>query len=174
MDQGRPLRRPVSLMSPEEISKLPYRACVGVMLANAAGQVFVGQRIDTEVAAWQMPQGGIDPGETPRDAALRELWEETGVTADLVTVEAETRDWITYDLPPDLVPKVWKGRFRGQKQRWFLMRFHGQDDQIRIETGHPEFSEWRWLNPAELADAIVPFKRAVYAAVIAEFAEHLR
>ena len=160
-------------MTPEDIQKLPYRTCVGVMLVNQDGQVFVGQRIDTKAAAWQMPQGGIDPGEAPRDAALRELWEETGVAADLVTVEAETRDWLTYDLPHDLVPNIWNGRFRGQKQLWFLMRFHGRDDQIRIETDHPEFSEWHWLPPSELAPSIVPFKRQIYEAVLREFGDRL-
>ena len=160
-------------MSPEEIDKLPYRPCVGVMLANAAGQVFVGQRIDNDVAAWQMPQGGIDKGEAPQAAALRELWEETGVTADLVVVEAETSGWIPYDLPHDIVPRIWKGRFRGQEQKWFLLRFHGRDDQVNIATAHPEFSEWRWLAPSELVANIVPFKRAVYESVLAEFGRHL-
>ena len=161
-------------MAPEDIQKLPYRPCVGVMLVNAANKVFVGQRIDTSAAAWQMPQGGVDPGEHPRTAALRELWEEAGVPAELVSIEAESAGWITYDLPPDLVPKVWKGRFRGQQQRWFLMRFLGKDDQIRIDTEHPEFSEWRWLDPEKLVTSIVPFKRQVYAAVLREFARHLR
>ena len=156
-------------MTPEEIEKLPYRPCVGVMLVNADGQVFVGQRIDSEVAAWQMPQGGVDDGEEPRDAALRELWEETGVVADLVTVEAETQGWVTYDLPHELVPKLWKARYRGQKQKWFLLRFHGSDADIDIATEHQEFSEWRWLPPDELPEAIVPFKRTVYENVLSEF-----
>ncbi len=120
-----------------------------------------------------MPQGGIDPGETPRQAALRELWEETGVDAELVKVEAETDDWVTYDLPHELVPKIWHGRYKGQKQRWFLMRFLGRDDQIRIDTDHPEFSEWRWLDAADLVAGIVPFKQQVYASVVKEFADHL-
>jgi putative (di)nucleoside polyphosphate hydrolase len=156
-------------MTPEEIEKLPYRPCVGVMLANPAGEVFVGQRIDHYEDAWQMPQGGVDPGENPRDAALRELWEETGVTADKVTVEAETAGWLPYELPHHLVPKLWKGRFRGQEQKWFLMRFHGVDADVNIATEHPEFARWRWIARDQLIDTIVPFKRAVYEAVIAEF-----
>lgn len=160
-------------MMPEEIAKLPYRPCVGVMLMNGKGHVFVGQRIDNDTAAWQMPQGGIDAGEDPRDAALRELWEETGVAADLVTVAAETDDWIPYDLPHDIVPRIWKGKYRGQKQKWFLLRFKGTDDQVNIATDHPEFSEWQWLPPSELVANIVPFKRAVYERVLAAFAPHL-
>lgn len=160
-------------MSPEDIAKLPYRPCVGVMLVNADGHVFVGQRKDNETAAWQMPQGGVDDGEDPRDAALRELWEETGVTADLVTVEGETAGWLPYDLPHDIVPRIWKGRYKGQEQKWFLLRFHGRDDQVNIETEHPEFSEWRWLPPSELVDNIVPFKRHVYQAVLDELGAHL-
>ncbi|MBU3259134.1 RNA pyrophosphohydrolase [Roseovarius sp. PS-C2] len=160
-------------MTPEDIAKLPYRPCVGVMLANAEGRVFVGQRIDQDITAWQMPQGGIDPGEAPRDAALRELWEETGVPADLVTVETETEGWIPYELPHDIVPRIWKGRYKGQEQKWFLLRFHGQDSDVNIETEHPEFSEWRWLDPAELIANIVPFKRTVYERVMAEFGDRL-
>lgn len=160
-------------MTPEDIAKLPYRPCVGVMLANAEGRVFVGQRIDQDITAWQMPQGGIDPGESPRDAALRELWEETGVPTDLVTVETETEGWIPYELPHDIVPRIWKGRYKGQEQKWFLLRFHGRDSDVNIETEHPEFSEWRWLDPAELIANIVPFKRTVYERVMAEFGDRL-
>ncbi len=160
-------------MTPEDITALPYRPCVGVMLLNSDGRIFAGQRIDSPVAAWQMPQGGIDEGEEPRTAALRELWEETGITADLVEVLDETPGWIPYDLPEDLVGKVWGGRFKGQKQRWFLMRFLGQDAQIAINTAHPEFSEWCWLTPEALLDSIVPFKRQTYAQVIAHFRQHL-
>ena len=160
-------------MTPQDIAKLPYRPCVGVMLANADGRVFVGQRIDQDATAWQMPQGGIDPGEAPRDAALRELWEETGVSADLVTVEAETSGWIPYELPHDLVPRIWKGRYKGQEQKWFLLRFHGQDSDVNIATEHPEFSQWQWLDPDQLIANIVPFKRAVYEQVMAEFGNRL-
>jgi len=160
---------PPTAMTPEEIARLPYRRCVGVMLANPSGEVFVGQRIDNDAPAWQMPQGGIDSGESVHAAALRELWEETGVTPDKVRIEAETADWLHYDLPHDLVPRIWKGRYRGQSQKWVLMRFLGRDADVNIATDHPEFSEWRWLPPADLPAHIVPFKRAVYDAVLAEF-----
>ena len=160
-------------MTPADITLLPYRPCVGIMLANPSGKVFVGQRIDTPGDAWQMPQGGVDRGENPRDAALRELWEETGVTADLVSVEAEYPGWLPYDLPHDIVPRIWNGRYRGQKQRWFLMRFHGADDQVIIETEHPEFSRWTWLDPRDLVEKIVPFKRDIYRQVVAEFGDRL-
>ncbi len=160
-------------MTPEDLAKLPYRKNVGVMLVNAEGGVFVGQRVDSLEPAWQMPQGGIDKGEDAREAALRELEEETGVSPDLVTIEAETDGWIAYDLPLEIASRIWKGRFRGQKQKWYLMRFHGRDDQINIVVDHQEFSEWRWLPAGELVDNIVPFKREVYEQVVAAFADHL-
>ena len=154
-------------------AKLPYRPCVGVMLLNRENQVFVGQRFDSEVAAWQMPQGGIDEDEDWSEAAFRELWEETGITRDLVEFVAATEEWLRYDLPEHLVGKVWKGRYRGQEQKWVLFRFLGRDDQVRIDTRHPEFSEWRWLPAGEMVANIVPFKRSVYERVLSEFAEHL-
>ncbi len=160
-------------MTPEEIAALPYRRNVGVMLVNAAGHVFVGQRLDSEVPAWQMPQGGIDKGEAPQEAALRELEEEIGVSPSLVTVEAETEGWLSYDLPHDIVPRIWKGRYKGQEQKWYLLRFHGEDAQVNIQTEHPEFSEWCWLPADEVLGQIVPFKRPVYEQVIAAFRENL-
>ena len=156
-------------MSEAEIQALPYRPCVGIMLLNPAGLVFAGQRLDNPEPAWQMPQGGIDKGEKPKDAALRELWEETGVTADLVEKIAKTEDWLTYDLPDELIGKVWGGKYRGQQQRWFLFRFLGTDDQVRIETDHPEFDRWQWSRADEMLASIVPFKRAVYDQVVKEF-----
>ena len=152
---------------------LPYRPCAGIMLVNREGRVFVGQRIDTTLEAWQMPQGGIDPGEDAETAARRELWEETGVTPDLVELVAAAPGEFVYDLPPALIGKVWKGRYRGQRQRWFLFRFMGRDDQIDLRTPHPEFRAWRWAEAGELPGIAVPFKRQLYADVSAAFAPHL-
>jgi len=160
-------------MTPQEIASLPYRPCVGVMLLNAAGEVFAGQRKDRDRDAWQKPQGGVDKGEDPAQAAFRELLEETGITDDLVELVAESAGWLRYDLPHDLVPHIWKGRFRGQEQKWFLMRFLGTDEQDDIATEHAEFSAWRWLPVAELVTGIVPFKRGVYEAAIEEFGDYL-
>ncbi len=161
-------------LTADQIAALPYRRCVGVVLANSAGRVFAGQRIDNPGPAWQMPQGGIDAGEKPRQAALRELHEETGVLPEAVRIEARTKGWLSYDLPAELVPRIWKGRYRGQEQRWFLMRFLGDDALVNIETEHPEFSRWAWMSPDELIGQIVPFKRDIYRAVFAEFSDKLR
>jgi putative (di)nucleoside polyphosphate hydrolase len=152
-----------------EPADLPYRPCVGVTLINRDGLIFAGRRIDSAAPAWQMPQGGIDAGERPRDAALRELREETGVRPERVEVLGKTPGWLTYDLPPELLGRVWGGRYRGQKQKWFLMRFLGEDSEIDIAREHPEFSEWRWIGADEMVAAIVPFKRAIYAQVVAHF-----
>jgi putative (di)nucleoside polyphosphate hydrolase len=150
---------------------LPYRPCAGFMLVNREGLVFVGQRIDPSAHGfWQMPQGGIDPGEDIREAALRELEEETGVAAHLVEVIAPASQPLLYDLPPELLGKVWKGRYRGQQQHWFLGRFLGEDADIDLEAHDPpEFNAWRWIAPGLLPEVIVPFKRDVYEAVLAEF-----
>ena len=152
---------------------LPYRPCAGVMLLNRDGQVFVGQRLDSTLEAWQMPQGGIDQGEAPLDAAIRELREETGVSADKVRLIAESPDELFYDLPDDMIGKIWKGKWRGQRQRWFLFAFEGTDTDIDIQTPEPEFRAWRWSDPADLPTMIVPFKKALYEQVLAGFAPHL-
>lgn len=146
---------------------LPYRLGVGMMILNERNQIFVGKRIDAKMEAWQMPQGGIDIGETPSRAALREMEEETGSSKGAII--AESKNWYSYDLPKFLIPKLWSGSYRGQKQRWFLIRFTGSDSDINIKTAHPEFEDWRWVDLEEMLDIIIPFKRKLYEAVIAEF-----
>jgi putative (di)nucleoside polyphosphate hydrolase len=146
---------------------LPYRPCVGVMLLNSDGLVFVGRRIDQTVEGWQMPQGGIDDGETPRQAALRELEEETGTSK--ATYIAEMDEWLTYDLPPHLLGVALHGKYRGQRQKWIAMRFTGKDSDINVNTEEPEFAEWKWLAMEALPRLIVPFKRDTYARVIEAF-----
>lgn len=152
---------------------LPYRPAVGVMLLNADNKVFVGQRLDSKLEAWQMPQGGLDPGEDPQEGALRELEEETGIARGLVKIVARSSRQFDYDLPEDLQGRLWGGNYRGQRQTWFLCRFLGRDEDVRIETADPEFRAWKWADPHELPAMIVPFKRELYRAVLAEFAEHL-
>ena len=160
-----------------DLHKLPYRPCVGVMLVNGEGRVFVGRRIDqvnSEVGQegnfWQMPQGGIDKGEELHDAAYRELFEETGVGRGHAEVVAQTTEELLYDLPDHLIGKMWKGKYRGQRQHWLLMRFTGQDADINLAAHDPaEFCDWRWAEPETLPELIVPFKKAVYEAVLAEF-----
>jgi putative (di)nucleoside polyphosphate hydrolase len=151
-------------------NSLPYRPCVGIMLVNREGRVFVGQRIDSkEGDAWQMPQGGIDPGEAAEEAAVRELGEETGVRPEHIQILAHTKDELFYDLPDELAGRIWGGKYRGQRQVWFLARFLGADSDIDIATKHPEFDKWRWVEPDALVDLIVPFKKKIYRAVVAEF-----
>ena len=125
-------------------SKLPYRSNVGIMMVNKTGYIFVGQRLDNNQNAWQMPQGGIEAGEDPETAAYRELLEETGVNQQNVRFLASSSRWLSYDLPEDLIPTLWNGKFRGQKQKWFLFKFLGKDGDINIATEHPEFSKWKW------------------------------
>jgi putative (di)nucleoside polyphosphate hydrolase len=149
------------------IDRLPYRPGVGIMLLNAAGEVLVAQRVDMPSEAWQMPQGGIDAGETPQAAAWREMQEEIGTGA--ATMLAESRRWYRYDLPLELVPRLWQGRFRGQEQKWFAFRFTGTDADITIDSDHAEFSRWKWTAMASLPSLIVPFKRQLYLDLVAEF-----
>ena len=163
----------------DRFSHLPYRPCVGIMLINQQGLIWSGRRCEmvAEVGeTWQMPQGGIDKGEEPATAALRELAEETGT--DKAEILARTREWLHYDLPPDIVGTALKGKYRGQKQKWFAMRFLGADADFNIHAppgGHPpEFDSWRWTPTEELLRAIVPFKRSVYEAVVREFEQFLK
>jgi putative (di)nucleoside polyphosphate hydrolase len=149
---------------------LPYRPAAGIMLLNAQNKVFVGQRIDNKLEAWQMPQGGLDPGEESEAGALRELEEETGISPDLVQVVARANAELLYDLPPEMIGKLWKGKYRGQRQIWFVMRFLGTDADVKLETEHPEFRAWKWAEPSELPDMIVPFKRELYQNVLRAFA----
>ena len=151
------------------INKLPYRSNVGIMMVNEKGYVFVGQRLDNNQNAWQMPQGGIDAGEDPETAAYRELLEETGVKKQDVRFVASSSQWLSYDLPEDLIPILWNGKFRGQKQKWFLFKFLGEDVDINIATEHPEFSKWKWISKENLLKEIVPFKKSVYENVLKEF-----
>ena len=152
---------------------LPYRPAAAVMLLNADNRVFVAQRIDNALDAWQMPQGGLDRGEDPEAGALRELEEETGIPPRLVAILARAPEELLYDLPPELVGKLWGGKYRGQSQHWFVARFLGRDEDINLDTPHPEFRAWRWVDARDLVDLIVPFKRKLYGEVIEVFAEYL-
>ena len=148
-----------------------YRKCAGIMLLNARKQVFVARRLDMPSAAWQMPQGGIDAGESPAEAARREMREEIGT--DRAEIIAESPRWFTYDLPVELVDQLWGGRYRGQTQKWFAFRFNGTDADIDLDTHEPEFIEWKWIEPEMLPEVIVPFKRELYADLLVEFRDVL-
>jgi putative (di)nucleoside polyphosphate hydrolase len=150
-----------------------YRPAAAVMLLNADNKVFVAQRIDSSLDAWQMPQGGLDPGEDTRTGALRELEEETGIGAALVEIVAQSSRELLYDLPPELQGKLWKGKYAGQRQSWFLMRFLGTDLDVDLNTEHPEFRAFQWVDPWRLPDLIVAFKKRLYEEVLEEFAAHL-
>ncbi|TCJ37295.1 RNA pyrophosphohydrolase [Parafrankia sp. BMG5.11] len=153
------------------MAELGYRPCVGVMMVNPDGKVFVGKRIDTKEGDWwQMPQGGVDPGEDLADAALRELAEETGVSAESVSLIGRLDEPMRYDLPEELIGKLWGGQYRGQEQVWFLARFNGAEEELDLDLhSEPEFSEYRWVDPEDLPDLIVPFKKRVYRAVVEGF-----
>ena len=153
--------------NPPPAGNARYRPGVGIMLLNRQGEVFVARRVDLECEAWQMPQGGIDHGEDPRTAALRELAEETGI--ERAEILAESVDWLCYDLPAELLGRAWHGRWCGQRQKWFLMRFTGSDGDINLGAGHPEFDAWKWVPVQELPQLAVPFKRQVYRDILAEF-----
>ena len=152
---------------------LPYRPAAAVMLLNSEDKVFVAQRIDNALDAWQMPQGGLDPGEDPQAGALRELEEETGIPPHLVEILGKAPEELLYDLPLELMGKIWGGKYRGQTQHWFVARFLGSDADINIATAEPEFRAWKWVDASELVDLIVPFKRDLYAQVVESFREYL-
>jgi putative (di)nucleoside polyphosphate hydrolase len=153
------------------LAERPYRPGVGIMLLNPKSEVFVGQRLDNPSDAWQMPQGGIDEGEDPLSAAWREMKEEIGT--DKAELLAQSKGWLNYDLPPELADRIWKGRFRGQRQKWFAFRFRGNDRDIQIATEHPEFRGWKWAPMRDLPNLIVPFKRSLYRDLMKEFAQLL-
>lgn len=151
--------------------KLPFRPGVGMMIVDKNNRVFVGKRVDSKAIGWQMPQGGIDLGETPSSAALREMAEEIGSTKGHII--AESKRWYSYRLPKFLIHKLWDGKYCGQRQKWFLIRFTGQDSDINVNTKHPEFDKWKWVEINDLLNHIIPFKHTLYSKVIAEFQELL-
>jgi putative (di)nucleoside polyphosphate hydrolase len=161
------------MSKPIDRDSLPYRPAAGVMLLNRDNKVWVGQRLDSTLEAWQMPQGGLDPGEDAETGALRELEEETGIPRHKVEILARAPGQLLYDLPDDLLGKVWKGKWRGQRQTWFLMRFLGEDSDVNLETPEPEFRAWKWAEASELPALIVPFKQGLYRDVLQAFAAWL-
>ena len=149
-----------------------YRPCVGIVLINN-GSIFAGQRLDYKSDAWQMPQGGIEENESPIRAAIRELKEETGIKKKHIKIILESKNWINYDLPKELIPKLWNGKFVGQSQKWFAMEFLGSDSDVNINTKNPEFSKWQWMTKNKLLDSIVPFKKKVYENILSQFSAKL-
>jgi putative (di)nucleoside polyphosphate hydrolase len=157
----------------KDLTGYTYRPAAGIMLINAENKVWVGQRLDSTLEAWQMPQGGLDEGEDALEGALRELEEETGIRRDLVEIIARAPKELTYDLPEDLIGVVWKQKWRGQRQTWFLARFLGTDADVNLQIAEPEFRAWRWAEVDDLPRLIVPFKKQLYEDVIAAFRDHL-
>ena len=157
-----------------DVSKLDYRKNVGMILVNAKGHIFAGKRLDNNTDAWQMPQGGIDEGETPETAAFRELTEETGIHRSKARVLGSTAGWLSYDIPVKLIPQLWNGQYRGQEQKWFAFEFLGTDTDININTQEPEFSEWAWKSKDDLLSSIVPFKVEVYQKVFLELGHFVK
>jgi putative (di)nucleoside polyphosphate hydrolase len=153
------------------ISDLPFRPGVGMMIVDSKNRIFLGKRVDSKINGWQMPQGGIDIGETPSKAALREMEEEIGCNKGYII--AESKNWYSYRIPEFLIPKLWNGKYCGQRQKWFLIRFIGKDSDININTKHPEFDQWKWVNYKELLLNILPFKIKLYKQVIKEFSQIL-
>ena len=155
-----------------KFSEKNYRPCVGIVLINN-GSIFAGQRLDYKSDAWQMPQGGIEENESPIKAAIRELKEETGIKKKHIKIILESKNWINYDLPKELIPKLWNGKFVGQSQKWFAMEFLGSDSDVNINTKNPEFSKWQWMTKNKLLDSIVPFKKKVYENILSQFSAKL-
>ena len=153
----------------QDLVSIDYRPCVGLMIINDQRLIFTGQRLGYSSTAWQMPQGGIEKDEDPLVAAYRELQEETSILKEKVELLAVSKDWLTYDLPSDLIPKLWNGVYRGQTQKWFLMRFIGKDSDIDLQTKMPEFSSWRWSTKQQLTANIVDFKKELYEILVNEF-----
>jgi putative (di)nucleoside polyphosphate hydrolase len=160
------------MQNKENADDLPYRLGVGMMLINDQNQVLLGKRIDTKMDKWQMPQGGLDEGETPRMAVFREMKEEIGTNNG--TIIAEAKMWYCYDIPKWMIPRLWNGQYKGQKQKWFLIKFTGNDSDIHIDTEHQEFKEWKWCAIEEIIDIIIPFKKKLYKAVLKEFEQYLK
>ena len=155
-----------------KFSEKNYRPCVGIVLINN-GSIFAGQRLDYKSDAWQMPQGGIEENESPIRAAIRELKEETGIKKKHIKIILESKNWINYDLPKELIPKLWNGKFVGQSQKWFAMEFLGSDSDVNINTKNPEFTKWQWMTKNKLLDNIVPFKKRVYENILSQFSAQL-